>query len=138
MTCWEFSVHACLAGARPHSHNPLPILVRSVRVGTQFDGRQDGGDIGERQRTGLPARVCSHSTLPWDGTSNCGTPLRTATPIQNTVPNNLLANEPSLSTQGIGGSCGNRDAYGNTFASGITLPGNRARKTSFIPPSSPL
>ena len=25
---------------------------------------------------------------------------------QNKVPNNLLVNEPSLSTQGIGGSCG--------------------------------
>src|SRR6516165_11858783 len=56
---------------------------------------------------------------------------------QNRVPNNLLVNEPSLSTQGIGGNCGRYDAYGSTFAS-LTLPGNRARKTLFIPPSSPL
>ena len=37
-----------------------------------------------------------------------GTPVRTATPHvdQNKVPNNLLVNEPSLSTQGIGGSSG--------------------------------
>ena len=31
---------------------------------------------------------------------------RNAHADQNKVPNNLLANEPSLSTQGIGGSCG--------------------------------
>jgi hypothetical protein len=37
-----------------------------------------------------------------------GTPVRTATlhVDQNKVPNNLLVNEPSLSTQGIGGSSG--------------------------------
>jgi hypothetical protein len=42
-----------------------------------------------------------------------GKPVRTATPMdcdgwidQNTVPNNLLVNEPSLSTQRIGGRCG--------------------------------
>jgi hypothetical protein len=37
-----------------------------------------------------------------------GTPVRTATPHvdQYKVPNNLLVNEPSLSTQGIGGSSG--------------------------------
>jgi hypothetical protein len=37
-----------------------------------------------------------------------GTPVRTATPHvdQNKVPNNLLVNEPSLSTQRIGGSSG--------------------------------
>jgi hypothetical protein len=31
---------------------------------------------------------------------------RSAHVDQNKVPNNLLVNEPSLSTQGIGGSCG--------------------------------
>src|SRR5262249_2035727 len=46
-------------------------------------------------------------------------------------------NEPSSSIQRIGGSCGREGAYGSTFAS-VTLPGNRARKTSFIPPSRPL
>jgi hypothetical protein len=37
-----------------------------------------------------------------------GTPVGTATrhADQNKVPNNLLVNEPSLSTQGIGGSSG--------------------------------
>jgi hypothetical protein len=52
---------------------------------------------------------------------------------QNRAPNNLLVNEPSLSTQGIGGNCGRYDAYGSTFAS-LTLPGNRARKTLFRRP----
>src|SRR5262249_27093546 len=62
---------------------------------------------------------------------------RNARVDQNKVPKNLLVNEPSLSTQRIGGSCGRREAYGSTCAS-VTLPGKRARKTSFIPPSSPL
>jgi hypothetical protein len=42
-----------------------------------------------------------------------GAPVRSATPVycdgwvdQNKVPNNLLVNEPSLSTQRIGGRCG--------------------------------
>src|SRR5262249_22561065 len=53
------------------------------------------------------------------------------------LPNHLLVTESSLSIQGIGGSCGREDAYGSTCAS-VTPTGNRARKTSFIPPSSPL
>src|SRR5215475_1189667 len=57
--------------------------------------------------------------------------------LENEVPNHLLVNEPSLSTQGIGGRCGRYDAYGITFAS-VTLPGNCERKALFIPPSSPL
>src|SRR5262245_28881091 len=56
---------------------------------------------------------------------------------QNNVPNHLLVNEPCLSAQGIGGSCGQCDANGSSLAS-VTLFGNRARKTLFIPPSRPL
>jgi hypothetical protein len=57
----------------------------------------------------------------------------------NKAPKNLLGNEPSLSAQGTGGICGKSiSPLGSTIASGIILPGNRARKTLFIPPSSPL
>jgi hypothetical protein len=38
--------------------------------------------------------------------SGTGTPSSIAHVDQNKVPNNLLVNEPFLSTQGIGGSCG--------------------------------
>ena len=56
------------------------------------------------------------------------------------APKNLFANEPSLSVQGMGGSCGNSgpDPGGNTIASGTMTPGNCAWKILFIPPSSPL
>jgi hypothetical protein len=59
---------------------------------------------------------------------------------QGKAPKNIFANEPSLSVQGTGGSCGSSDPDpgGNTIASGIMMPGNFAWKPSFIPPSSPL
>jgi hypothetical protein len=41
--------------------------------------------------------------IPWP---DLGCAYRNADVDQNRVPNNLLVNEPSLSTQGIGGSCG--------------------------------
>ena len=47
---------------------------------------------------------------------------------QNEVPNILLANEPSLSTNWAGGSCGSWDAAGNALANDMTLLGNRAWK----------
>jgi hypothetical protein len=55
------------------------------------------------------------------------------------APKNLFVTEPSLSVQGTDGICGRScDPFGSTFASGIILPGSTARKTLFIPPSSPL
>jgi hypothetical protein len=53
--------------------------------------------ISELKPCGLPTVI-----------SAFGTPVRTTTPHvdQNKVPNNLLVNDPSLSTQGIGGSSG--------------------------------
>jgi hypothetical protein len=55
------------------------------------------------------------------------------------VAKNLFASEPSLSAQGTGG-IGGKSIFpvGSTIASGIILSGSRARKTLFIPPSSPL
>src|SRR5262249_60888440 len=53
------------------------------------------------------------------------------------LPNHLLVTESSLSTQGIGGSCGRQDAYGSPCPDG-TLTGNPARRNSFIPPSRPV
>jgi hypothetical protein len=54
-------------------------------------------------------------------------------------PKNVLVNEPTLSAHGTGGISGKRKSpFGSTIASGIILPGSFARKTSFIPPSSPL
>jgi len=77
--------------------------------------------------------------------SSCVVELVEATCIReagfdsNKAPKKLLADGPSLSTQGTGGSCGSPiPVGGSTIASGIILPGNRARKTVFIPPSSPL
>lgn len=63
-------------------------------------------------------------------------PDRTQSVWRKTVPNHLLVNEPSLSTQGIGCDCGKQDADGSTFASD-TLPGNCARKALFIPLQRP-
>jgi hypothetical protein len=77
--------------------------------------------------------ACSCVAESVEATCACG-----AVFDSNKAPNNLLANEPSLSAQGTGGSCGSRDPVVSTLASGIMLPGNWARKTLFIPPSSPL
>jgi hypothetical protein len=65
-----------------------PALIRSLRGAGALRGRQRG----------KPTTVISAF----------GTPVRTATPHvdQNELPNNFLVNEPSLSTQGIGGSSG--------------------------------
>ena len=49
----------------------------------------------------------SVNMLVWESSSNTGTRIYRDTHVdQNKVPNNLLVNEPSLSTQRIGGRCG--------------------------------
>jgi hypothetical protein len=52
-------------------------------------------------------------------------------------PNSLLANEPLLSAVDTGAGCGGSDPGGGTLAGG-KLPPTCARKTLFMPPSSPL
>jgi hypothetical protein len=52
-------------------------------------------------------------------------------------PNNLLANEPLLLAVDTGAGCGGSDPVGGTLAGGM-LPPTWARKTLFMPPSSPL
>src|SRR5215470_13772179 len=59
------------------------------------------------------------------------TSVCTASFDPNNAPKNLFANEPWLSVQGTGGSCGSCNPFVRTIASGIILPGKRARKTLF-------
>jgi len=123
-------------GASPFRHRPEHVRQLSEVRAILRSQSGNAGLVG----AALDVVVAGSASRPCIVESVEGTCLCEAGFDPNKAPKNLFANEPALSVHGMAGSCGSSDPDpgGSAIASDTILPGKRARKALFIPPSSPL